>query len=100
MNRVTLKEWAKPAGVALLVGAVLTVGAWKTTYQAMGAQVATNTATIQVLTQGLTALANDKKSELKGKLAVLRHIAGQNGGLTDKQQLEYDFYEKRLEALK
>lgn len=95
-----MKEWAKPAGIALLVAALATFTTWKTSYQAMGAQVAENSASISAITKGLVALANDKVSELKARLAVLRHIAGQNGGLNGQQQLEYDAIEKRLKDLK
>jgi len=94
-----MQDWVKPAGVALVVAAILSVLAWKTTFEAMGAQVATNTASIAIISDSLAAQATDKIAELEGRLAVLRHIAN-NGGLSEGQRLEKDWLEKRLKALK
>ena len=66
-----IKDWGKPAGVALVVGVLITAIGWKTSIEAMGAQVTQNASAITALASGLTALAKDKISELEGKLAVL-----------------------------
>jgi len=98
MNKL-IAEWGKPAGVALLVAAIMAGVTWKTTYEAMGAQVAINTASIVVISGALAAQAKDKIAELEGRLAVLRYKAN-NGGLTQGEQLEYNNLLKRLRDLK
>lgn len=100
MDLRTMRPWLTPAAVALVIAALVSYTSFQTGYSVMAAQVTSNTQIIQQLTTGLVALANDKKSELEGKLAVLRYIAGQNGGLNQQEQLEYDRLEKRLEELK
>lgn len=100
MSIQKFRPWLTPAAVALVISALVAYTSFQTGYSVMAAQVTSNTEIIQQLTQGLVALANDKKSELEGKLAVLRYIAGQNGGLNQQEQLEYDRLEKRLEELK
>jgi len=95
-----LKSWMTPAAVALVIAGLVSYTSFRTGYDVMAAQVTSNTSAITALTSGLTALAKDKISELEGKLAVLRYVAGQNGGLDQQQQLEYDLLEKRLRDIK
>ena len=94
------KAWVTPSALALVIAVVVSYATFRTSYEVMASQVNTNTETLVQLTKGLVALANDKKRELEGRLAVLRFIAGENGGLTHQQQLEYDRIMTRLKALK
>ena len=100
MELKQIRPWLTPAAVALVIAALVSYTSFSTGYSVMAAQVEQNTTALAQLTQGLLALANDKMSELEGKLAVLRYIAGQNGGLDNQQQLEYDRLTKRLKDLR
>ena len=100
MELKQIRPWLTPAAVALVIAALVSYTSFSTGYSVMAAQVEQNTTALAQLTQGLLALANDKMSELEGKLAVLRYISGQNGGLDNQQQLEYDRLTKRLKDLR
>ena len=97
---ITIKPWLTPAAVALVIAGLVSYTSFRTGYDVMASQVEQNSAVIADLTKGLVALAKDKVSELEGNLAVLRYISGQNGGLDQQQQLEYDRLMKRLQELK
>lgn len=95
MNKDTMKTWLAPAGLALLFSLMGGSGS----YYVMADQVKTNTASISIISESLTALAGDKVAELTGRKAVLEHKANQPGGLTDGEKLEYDNIVRRLKAL-
>ena len=91
----TTKAWVTPAGFALLFALMGSAGS----YAVMASQVRTNTASISIITDALAKQMKDTVTEIEGKLAVLRAKA-QNGGLSDGEQLEYEWLEKRLKDLK
>ena len=91
----TTKSWITPAGFALVFSLMAGYGS----YMVMADQVKTNTASISIITEALAKQMKDTVTEIEGKLAVLRAKA-QNGGLSDGEQLEYEWLEKRLKDLK
>lgn len=100
LKKETFKAWATPGAVALVIAALVSYTSFRTGYDVMAAQVNTNTAAVTALVKGMAALSKDKISELEGRLAVLEYIAGENGGLSQQQQLEYNKLKQRLKDLR
>jgi uncharacterized membrane-anchored protein YhcB (DUF1043 family) len=98
MNKTVIREWLTPAGVALVAGVIVSYTAFRADYTAMAAQVNTNTEAVSKLTKSLDTLSKDKIAELKGRLAVLQHIAS-NGGLNEGQRIEMQSIRDRLKDL-